>query len=95
MVTHEKKEIEDFINKYITCNKDGADSSLVNYQTHRHAKTCMKKQPIRRFNFPIPPMLYSIILSPLDDGDETIAAASVIFNDICAYLNSDAFKESD
>lgn len=40
MVTHEKKEIGDFINKYVTCNKDGADSSLV---THRHAKTCMKK----------------------------------------------------
>lgn len=95
MVTHEKKEIEDFINKYVACNKDGADSSLVNYQTHSHAKTYMKKQPIRRFNFPIPPMLYTIILSPLDDGDETFAAASVTFNDICAYLSSDAFKGSD
>lgn len=80
---------------HVACNKDGADSSLVNYQTHSHAKTYMKKQPIRRFNFPIPPMLYTIILSPLDDGDETFAAASVTFNDICAYLSSDAFKGSD
>ncbi|XP_065942635.1 uncharacterized protein [Magallana gigas] len=48
MVTHEKKEIEDFINKYVTY-----------------------------------------------DDDENFAAASVTFNDICAYLNSDAFKGSD
>lgn len=39
------KKKKDFINKYVQCNKDGADSSLVNYQTHRHAKTCMKKKP--------------------------------------------------
>lgn len=44
IVTHGKKDIEDFINKNVTCNKDGADSSLVKYQTHRHAKTCMKKK---------------------------------------------------
>lgn len=40
-------------------------------------------------------MPYTIILSPLDDEDENFAAASVTFNDICAYLNSDAFKGSD
>lgn len=38
-------------------------------------------------------MPYTIILSPLDDDDENFAAVSVTFNGICAYLNSDAFKE--
>lgn len=38
-------------------------------------------------------MPYTIVLSPLDDDDENFADASVTFNDICAYLNSDAFKE--
>lgn len=52
-----------------------------------------KKNPICRLNFPIPPMPYTIILSPLDDDDENFAAVSVTFNGICAYLNSDAFKE--
>lgn len=31
MVIYEKKEIEDFINKYVICNKDGVDSLFVNY----------------------------------------------------------------
>lgn len=38
-------------------------------------------------------MPYTIVLSPLDDDDENFADAPVTFNDICAYLNSDAFKE--
>lgn len=52
------EEVAEFVDKYITCDAQSADPHLINYQTHRHARTCMKKnKPICRFNFPIPPML--------------------------------------
>ena len=41
--------------------------NLINYQTHRHARTCRKKgKAICRFGFPIPPMKSSVILTGLD-----------------------------
>lgn len=96
ILSHEYHEVAEFINKYVSCNKDGADPSLVNYQTHRHARTCMKKnKPICRFNFPIPPMPFTMILTPLNEEDENIASAIITFKEICAYLNSLAFKESE
>lgn len=96
ILSHEYQEVAEFINKYVSCNKDGADPSLVNYQTHRHARTCMKKnKPICRFNFPIPPMPFTMILSPLNEEDENIASAVLTFQEICAYLNSQAFKGSE
>lgn len=96
ILSHEYQEVAEFINIYVSCNKDGTDPSLVNYQTHRHARTCMKKnKPICRFNFPIPPMPFTMILSPLNEEDENIASAILTFQEICAYLNSQAFKESE
>lgn len=41
--THPYEEVAQFIDKYTTCEKHGADDFLINYQTHRHARTCMKK----------------------------------------------------
>lgn len=96
ILSHEYQEVAEFINKYVSCNKDGADPSLVNYQTHRHARTCMKKnKPICRFNIPIPPMPFTMILSPLNEEDGNIASAVLTFQEICAYLNSQAFKGSE
>lgn len=49
--------VANFIDRYLTCSKNKTDGFLVNYQTHRHARTCMKRgKPICRFSFPIPPM---------------------------------------
>ena len=40
---------------------------LVNLQLHRHAKTCKKAgHKICRFNFPLPPMPRTMILTPLE-----------------------------
>ena len=61
-------EIIEFADKYLTCKKNTSVEmvDLVNLQTHRHAKTCKKKgQKICRFNFPLPPMRRTMILSPL------------------------------
>lgn len=36
-------DVISFIDKYVTCKKDITIPSLVNNQTHRHARTCRKK----------------------------------------------------
>ena len=42
---------------------------LVNLQMHRHAKTCKKaRHKICRFNFPLPPMPRTMILTPLENS---------------------------
>ena len=64
------EEIIYFVDKYITCKNDQSDEmrELVNLQTHRHAKTCKKGAlKICRFNFPLPPVLRSMILEPLKE----------------------------
>ena len=65
------EEIVSFVDKYITCQKPDSSSEmddLVNLQMHRHAKTCKKAgRKICRFNFPLPPMPRTMILTPLDN----------------------------
>ena len=73
----------------------GANNNLINYQTHRHARTCMKKnKPICRFNFPIPPMPYTAVRSPLEENDENFLQATTDFQKVVELLNSPKFKES-
>lgn len=38
-----QKKVENFIDSYVKCKKDEDMPNLVNYQTHRHARTCRKK----------------------------------------------------
>ncbi len=68
-------EIVAFVDKYITCQQSNVSNDmkdLVNLQMHRHAKTCKKGgHNICRFNFPLPPMPRTMILTPLDiENDE-------------------------
>ena len=70
-------EITDFTDKFITCSNvtdDDNFANLINYQMHRHAKTCKTKgKCICRFGFPVPPMPRTMILQPLqmDTGETT------------------------
>ena len=65
--THSHNTIVSFIDSYITCEKNEEMKKLINYQTHRHARTCRKRgKAICRFGFPIPPMKSSVILTGLD-----------------------------
>lgn len=92
--THPYEEVAQFIDKYTTCEKHGADDFLINYQTHRHARTCMKKnKPICRFQFPIPPMPQTVVLAPLDEDDDFSTAATT-YQKIVEYLNSLKFRDS-
>ncbi|XP_061195058.1 uncharacterized protein LOC133203256 [Saccostrea echinata] len=94
--THSYEEVAQFIDKYAICEKHGADDFLINYQTHRHARTCMKKnKPICRFHFPIPPMPQTVVLAPLDDDDEHCSTAVMSYQKIVDYLNSSKFRESE
>ena len=63
--------ITDFVDKYVTCAEriplENSDD-LINLQTHRHSKTCKKRNKnVCRFNFPLPPMRKTTILRPLDN----------------------------
>ncbi|XP_063420756.1 uncharacterized protein LOC134705970 [Mytilus trossulus] len=61
------EEITSFVDKHVTCVKDETMTELINYQTHRHARTCRKKgHSVCRFNFPIPPMSKTTLLQPID-----------------------------
>ncbi|XP_056001840.1 uncharacterized protein LOC130048804 [Ostrea edulis] len=94
--THSYEEVSQFIDKYATCEKHGADDFLINYQTHRHARTCMKKnKPICRFHFPIPPMPQTVVLAPLDEDDQNFSTAFISYQKIVDYLNSSKFRESE
>lgn len=71
------EDVAVFVDKLITCDAQSADPHLINYQTHRHARTFIKKnKPICRFNIPIPPMPNTVVLSPLEDDDEHFTQAA-------------------
>lgn len=88
-------EIIKFIDKYLTCSNNAAKEFLVNYQTHRHARSCMKKnKPICRFNFPIAPMPHTDILYPLED-QALLESSQENYKKISMFLNSPEMRESD
>jgi hypothetical protein len=60
-------EVEEFIDRYVTCQKGLSIENLIQYQTHSHGRTCRKKNKNEcRFQFPQPPMPQTSILYPLD-----------------------------
>ena len=64
-----------FINKYITTNSDNIDETLIQLQTHRHSKSCLKfkgDKVICRFDFPQLPMPSNVILEPVDSVNNEI-----------------------
>lgn len=52
----------------------------------------MKKKSICRFNFPIPPMPYTVVLTPLEEEDEHYIQAATDYQTVVEYLNSSSFK---
>ena len=64
------EELCEFIDKHVTCSNQGSNEDLINYQSHRHARTCRKKnQHVCRFGFPIAPMRSTRILRPFESDD--------------------------
>ncbi|CAB3977853.1 ATP-dependent DNA helicase PIF1, partial [Paramuricea clavata] len=71
------EDTTNFVGSYVSCKADSDDlTELVNLQRHKHSKTCKKRgNAVCRFNFPLPPMLRTMILEPLSktDQDENVA----------------------
>lgn len=91
LATSNEPDVVSFIDKYITCRKNPQLSGLVNYQTHRHARTCRKKgQSVCRFGFPLPPLDKTMILHGLDDNlpVDDILKAKKNFEKVSTYLDS-------
>lgn len=85
----DNQEIENFVDKHSSCFKDDEIPELINYQTHRHARTCRKNgKNICRFNFPLPPMSKTQILEPLGNAEkEKYPNISNDFERISSMLN--------
>lgn len=83
------EEIAEFVHQHSTCERNKDIPKLVNYQTHRHARTCRKKgQNICRFNFPLPPMSSTQILEPLEQLEkEKFPDIGKQYDKICSYLS--------
>ena len=62
-----EEEIFQFVDQYLTCSADNKETTnLVNFQTHKHSRTCRKKgKPVCRFGFPLPPLPRTMLLYPL------------------------------
>ena len=65
-------EIVQFVDQYLTCSGDNKETAnLVNWQTHKHSRTCRNKgKPICRFGFPLPPLPRTMLLYPLAEDVE-------------------------
>lgn len=87
--------VVDFIDQYVTCKKDENIPELINYQTHRHARTCRKKgKDVCRFHFPIFPMMKTTILYPLEGCEENSDYTQTV-NKIVTLLNEIHTKGED
>jgi hypothetical protein len=65
--THSAKDIEQFMEKYITTNKALLPTELQQAQTHKHSRTCRKKgHAICRFHYPLPPIKQTMVPEPLE-----------------------------
>lgn len=62
-----KQDVCEFVDKIITCSSNRVDEKLIELQTHKHTKTCKKKngQTGCRFGIPFLPMRKTVILEPL------------------------------
>ena len=67
-----EEEIIQFVDNYLTCSTDDEEiGELVEFQSHKHSKSCRKKgKAICRFGFPLPPLPRTLLLHPLDEDVE-------------------------
>ncbi|XP_065214928.1 uncharacterized protein LOC135841724 [Planococcus citri] len=82
-----------FIDKYLTCDDQDIDKTLLSYQIHKHTRTCermLNGMRLCRFNIPYMPMPETRILEPLPkDFDKELKKNYIKkYNKIRHYLNS-------
>ena len=75
MEKNSEREVCHYLDKFISCSLDVKEEEkpYLNLQYRRHSKTCRKKgKAICRFNYPLPPMRKTRILSKLKDIEEKL-----------------------
>ena len=93
--SHSYPDVASFVDKYVTCKKDMQIHKLVNYQTHRHARSCRKKgKSVCRFGFPLPPMKETMILTSLVPNSPERSTAEKNFNIIMTALEKMKLDEN-
>ena len=71
------EDVISYIDKILTCQRSWDDTEIdeyINFQVHKHTRTCKKlfrRQAVCRFNFPKLPMLHTQILEPLHTDNVT------------------------
>ena len=84
-------EIEQFVDKYITCNTDHLDPELVKVHRHYHTRSCRKRKNSHcRYNFPIPLMRATRIIDSLSLEDNVVAEKS---KSLLEFLKQGEFDE--
>jgi len=84
-------QIEQFVDKYITCNIDHLYSKLSKVHRHYHTKSCRKRKNSHcRYNFPVPPMRATRIIEPLSLEDNVVVEKS---KSLFAFLEQGEFDK--
>jgi hypothetical protein len=84
-------KIEQFVEKYITCNIDHLDPELVKVHRHYHTRSCRKRKNSHyRYNFPVPLMRAIRIIEPLSLEDNVVVEKS---KSLFAFLEQGEFDE--
>ena len=66
-------EIENFVDRYITCDMDFLDPNLSKFHEHHHTKSCKKRKNFHgRYNFPMPLMKRTRVLEPINTTYEKL-----------------------
>ena len=70
-------EIEQFVDKYITCNTDHLDPELAKVRRHYHTRSCRKRKNSHcRYNFPVLPMRATRIIEPVSVEENVVVEKS-------------------
>jgi hypothetical protein len=84
-------KIEQFVDKYITCNTDHLDPELAKVHIHYHTRRCRKrKNSHRKYNFSVPPMRATRIIEPISLEDNVVVEKS---KSLFAFLEQGGFDE--
>jgi hypothetical protein len=84
-------DIEQFVDKYITCNTDHLDPKLAKVHRHYHTRSCRKRKNSHcRYNFPVLPMRATRIIEPVSLEDNVVVEKS---KSLFAFLEQGGFDE--
>jgi hypothetical protein len=84
-------EIEQFVDKYITCNTDHLDPELAKVHRHYHTRSCRKRKNSHcKYNFPMLPMRATRIIELLSVEENVVVEK---YKSLFTFLEEGGFDE--